>query len=86
MQHYKSDKKLYVYDSFEGLPPLTSLDGTAYHQGHLKTTEDVLRYNFKRYNLPLPEIHRGWFSDTLPNELSSKIGFAYLDGDLYDSS
>lgn len=44
MQHYKSDKKLYVYDSFEGLPPLDSVDGTAYHQGQLKTTEDVLRH------------------------------------------
>jgi O-methyltransferase len=85
MQHYKSDKKLYVYDSFEGLPPLNSIDGTAYHQGQLKTTEDVLRYNFKKYDLPLPEIHRGWFSDTLPNGLPSKIAFAYLDGDLYDS-
>jgi O-methyltransferase len=81
MQHYKSDKKLYVYDSFEGLPPLDSVDGTAYHQGQLKTTEDVLRHNFKS----LPEIHRGWFSDTLPNNLPSKIAFAYLDGDLYDS-
>ena len=46
MQHHKSNKKLYVYDSFEGPPPLTSVDGSAYHQGLLKTTEDMLRYNF----------------------------------------
>jgi O-methyltransferase len=85
MQHYRSNKKLYVYDSFEGLPQLNSIDGSAYHQGQLKTTEDVLRSNFKRYNLPLPEIHRGWFNDTLPNGLPDKISFAYLDGDLYDS-
>ena len=78
MQHYKSDKKLYVYDSFEGLPPLNYVDGRAYHQGQLKTTEDALRYNFKRYDLPLPEIHRGWFSDTLPKGLPEKIAFAYL--------
>jgi O-methyltransferase len=85
MQHYNSDKKLYVYDSFEGLPPLHEVDGSAYYQGQLKTTEDVLRYNFKQHNLPLPEIHRGWFSDTLPNGLPEKTAFAYLDGDLYDS-
>jgi O-methyltransferase len=85
LQHYNSNKRLYVYDSFEGLPPLTSVDGRAYHQGQLKTTEDVLRYNFNQYNLPLPEIHRGWFNDTLPNGLPEKIAFSYLDGDLYDS-
>jgi O-methyltransferase len=85
MQHYESGKKLYVYDSFEGLPPLNAVDGSAYHQGQLKTTEDALRYNFKQHNLPLPEIRRGWFSETLPNDLPEKISFAYLDGDLYDS-
>ena len=85
MQHHKSNKKLYVYDSFEGLPPLNSVDGSAYRQGQLKTSEDILRYNFGRYDLPLPEIHRGWFNDTLPNGLPDKIAFAYLDGDLDDS-
>lgn len=85
MQLHNSDKKLFVYDSFEGLPSLSPIDGIAYHQGQLKTTEDVLRYNFKRYNLPLPEIHRGWFKDTLANGLPDKICFAYLDGDLYES-
>ena len=83
MQLHNSDKKLFVYDSFEGLPSLSPIDGIAYHQGELKTTEDVLRYNFKRYNLPLSEIHRGWFKDTLSNGLPDKICFAYLDGDLY---
>ena len=85
IQYHELNKKLYVYDSFEGLPPLTSVDGNAYHQGQLRTTEDVLRYNFRRYNLPLPEINQGWFNDTLPNSLPEKIAFAYLDGDLYDS-
>jgi O-methyltransferase len=64
---------------------LSPIDGIAYHQGQLKTTEDVLRYNFKRYNLPIREIHRGCFKDTLPDGLPGKICFAYLDGDLYES-
>jgi O-methyltransferase len=67
------------------MPSLSPIDGIAYHQGQLKPTEDVLRYNFKKDNLPLPEIHRGWFKDTLPNGLPDKICFAYLDGDLYES-
>jgi O-methyltransferase len=85
LQHYKSAKKLYVYDSFDGLPSPSSVDGKAYQQGQLKTTEDELRYNFKLHNLPVPEIHRGWFNETLPNGLPAKIAFAYLDGDLYES-
>ena len=85
MRFYNSNKKLFVYDSFEGLPPVSQIDGSAYYRGQLKTTEDALRYNFSKYNLPLPEIYRGWFSDILPNDLPDKISFAYLDGDLYDS-
>jgi O-methyltransferase len=85
MQLYNSDKKFSVYDSFEGLPPLKPVDGHAYKAGQLKTSEDVLRDNFRKLGLQLPEIHRGWFEDTLPNGLPNKICFAYLDGDLYDS-
>lgn len=34
MRHYNYEKKLYVYDSFEGLPPLNAVDGSAYHRGN----------------------------------------------------
>jgi O-methyltransferase len=85
LQAQRSEKTLSIYDSFEGLPSLNSIDGKAYKKGGLATTEDVVRFNFARYNLPLPSIHKGWFSDTLPNGLPDKICFAYLDGDLYES-
>jgi O-methyltransferase len=85
LEAHNSDKKLAVYDSFDGLPSTTQFDGPFYKTGELKTSEDVLRNNFKNYNLPLPEIHRGWFQDTLPNELPEQIAFAYLDGDFYES-
>ena len=85
LQFHKSDKKFSVYDSFEGLPSLGPKDGHAYRAGQLKTSQDVLKDNFLTFSLPLPEIHRGWFKDTLPNGLPDKISFAYLDGDLYES-
>ena len=85
LQAYNSDKRLSVYDSFEGLPPAKPIDGNFYKEGYCATNEDVLRENFKRYNLPLPNIHKGWFQDTLPEGLPEKIAFAYLDGDFYDS-
>ena len=41
--------------------------------------------NFKRYDLPPPEIHAGWFNKTLPDQLPDRICFAHLDGDFYES-
>jgi O-methyltransferase len=83
---FKSRKKLHVYDSFEGLPSPRIEDGTSYKEHDLSTTEDVLINNFKSRGLELPIIHKGWFEDTLPDELPEKICFAHLDGDLYDST
>lgn len=82
---HKKPKILHLYDSFEGLPSLGDGDGASYREGQLSATEDAVRHNFKKYGLPLPEIHKGWFSDTLPTSLPDKICFAYLDGDLYES-
>jgi O-methyltransferase len=82
---YSANKKLSVYDSFEGLPEAKPIDGGFYKEGYCKTSEDVLKDNFRLHNLPLPEMHKGWFKDTLPNGLPEKIAFAYLDGDFYDS-
>jgi O-methyltransferase len=45
----------------------------------------AVRANFRRYALPQPIVHRGWFSETLPTGLPASISFAHLDGDLYDS-
>lgn len=82
---FNSSKKLHVYDSFEGLPSTRRVDGDAYKEGDLATTEDVLIDNFKLHGLEMPVIHKGWFDDTLPDGLPEKICFAHLDGDLYDS-
>ncbi len=85
MQMHGAKKRLAVYDSFEGLPPLSPIDKTDFlGQGDLVTSEDVVRSNFAKYDLPLPEIHKGWFHDTLPKGLPEKICFAHLDGDLYE--
>jgi O-methyltransferase len=85
IESHGSKKKLFVYDSFEGLPAVGAGDGKVFREGDLAATEDELRHNFEKYSLPLPEIHKGWFKDTLPNGLPERICFAYLDGDLYES-
>jgi O-methyltransferase len=82
----ESNKKLYVYDSFEGLPNLTQYEeGTGWTQGGLKTTEQVLIDNFTNNQLEPPIITKGWFKDIQPESLPEKISFAFLDGDFYNS-
>jgi len=85
MDSYGSCKRLHVYDSFEGLPSVGGEDGSSYKKGDLATSEEVLRRNFRLHSLEFPEIHKGWFENTLPGSLPDKICFAHLDGDLYDS-
>jgi len=81
-----SDKKLYVFDSFEGLPPLSKWEeGSGWRAGTLKSTEEILTSNFINNKLPTPIIHKDWFKDVPENKLPEKISFAFLDGDFYDS-
>jgi O-methyltransferase len=81
-----SDKKLYVYDSFEGLPDLSKWEiNTGWKPRTLVTSEDVLTSNFIENNLPTPIITKGWFCDIPEDKLPEKISFAFLDGDFYDS-
>jgi O-methyltransferase len=85
IESHQSFKKLYLYDSFEGLPATGVEDGTSYRIGQLATSERQVRQNFQLHRLRLPVIHKGWFSDTLPGHLPETICFAHLDGDLYHS-
>ena len=84
-----TDKKLYVYDSFEGLPEKTSEDespaGTQFVASELFATKKQLIKNFRQAGLSLPVIIKGWFSDITSTQVPQKICFAYLDGDYYHS-
>ena len=83
---FYSDKQLFVYDSFEGLPPLNECEkDCGWTPGTLKTTKEVLVKNFIDNNLAPPYIVKGWFKDIPPSKLPEKICFAFLDGDFYDS-
>lgn len=84
-----SDKKMWLYDSFEGLPEKTSEDesavGTDFKQGALKASKAVLAKNFVKADLKIPEIKRAWFYELDPSDLPESICFAFLDGDFYES-
>ena len=82
-------KYLWLYDSFEGLPPKTSADtsplGTQFKRGELHASQAKLRANFRKAGLPTPLIKKAWFNQLLPQHLPNVICFAYLDGDFYES-
>ena len=83
---YGSTKSLTVYDSFEGLPPLSKYEeNTGWKPYTLKTSEEVLIENFQKNSLVVPKIVKGWFKDIKAEDLPEKICFAFLDGDFYDS-
>jgi O-methyltransferase len=87
LQQDAPSRRLHVYDSFAGLPPRSRQDGAA--DGDAPTcsaTQGQLQQNFARFGLPLPEIHAGWFADTLPAGLPPAVAFAHLDADLHDST
>ncbi|NBX98507.1 hypothetical protein EB118_08540 [bacterium] len=83
------DKKLWLYDSFEGLPDKTTEDdsamGAQFKQGELKASKAVLAKNFVKAGLKIPEIKRAWFYELDPGDLPDKVCFAFLDGDFYES-
>lgn len=84
-----SDKRLYIYDSFEGLPEKSSLDesavGEEFKGGELYVTKREVKERFLRANLPVPVIKKAWFNELNDDDLPEKIAFAFLDGDFYES-
>jgi O-methyltransferase len=84
-----SGRNLYLYDSFEGLPPKTKQDespaGMQFKTGELLATKKQLIKNLKQANVPMPIIKKGWFSDLTAEDIPAKISFAFLDGDYYHS-
>ena len=84
-----TDKALYIYDSFEGLPEKTNEDesvaGEDFKGGELFVTKREVKERFLRANLPVPVIKKGWFNELTDADLPGKIAFAFLDGDFYES-
>jgi len=86
LDHYCSNKQLYVYDSFDGLPALSAYEeDSGWKPGTLKTNKEVLIENFISNGLKSPIITKGWFKDIDEAAVPEKICFAFLDGDFYDS-
>lgn len=83
------ERKLWVFDSFEGLPAPTEEDGAQGSAGGfaatLETFEDNLR-SVDAYDEDKLVITKGWFAEVCGPSKVSKIAFLRLDGDLFAST
>lgn len=88
--HEVTDRKVFVADSFEGLPKTDKKqDGwDLYKDSYLAVSQEQVENNFKRYDLLDSNVIflKGWFKDTLPTAPINKLAILRLDGDLYEST
>jgi len=93
-----SDRRYYLFDSFEGLPPARQIDGPAalawqadksspFYLNNCAASEEEAREAMSRSPAKDVRIFKGWFDSTFskmdPNE---KIALLRMDGDWYDST
>ena len=89
-----TDRRVWVADSFAGLPspdperyPADRGD-MLYGYPALAVSIEEVRANFARYDLLDEQVVflKGWFRDTLPTAPITEIAILRLDGDLYEST
>jgi O-methyltransferase len=89
------DRKVFVADSFEGLPepdtdkwPADRGDTHFEHNEYLGVSQSIVENNFKRYGLLDDQVVflKGYFEDTLPTAPIEKLAILRLDGDMYGST
>ena len=87
-------RKVWVADSFAGLPPPDvdkypdDAGDQHYTMEQLAVSLDDVRATFARYDLLADNVQflKGWFSETLPTAPIEKIAVLRLDGDMYGST
>ena len=93
MTYDECDRKLYAFDSFDGLPTPSESDrrggGNAGKRGSYNASLNTFINNLHvlgGWDDKRIVISKGWFKDTCAVSPVSKISFLRLDGDLYSST
>lgn len=93
----KTDRKIFLYDTYEGMSPPTEKDKTYYGESAEKEWDkdkkcyspmDEVRINMKSTGYPMQSIFfiKGKVEDTIPATLPGKIALLRLDTDWYEST
>jgi hypothetical protein len=92
--HSVTDRRVWVADSFQGLPTpnperFPADSGSDLHTfEYLAVSLEEVKENFNRYGLLDDQVCflKGWFCDTLPTLSNQKWSLVRLDGDMYEST
>ena len=77
----KGDKRLHIFDTFEGLPPDSDKDPGVHREGQYACSLESVQEYLKDYdNL---EFHKGIFPDSAVGVDEPEFAFAHFDVDLY---
>jgi hypothetical protein len=92
--HGVTDRRVWVADSFEGLPAPNPQQYPADAEvspgsaGQMAVSLETVVHNFNRFGLLDDRVSflKGWFKDTLPKAAIQRLAVVRLDGDLYEST
>jgi hypothetical protein len=92
--YHVADRRVWIADSFQGLPPPNPQEYPLDAESDLHTFDELavsrtdVERNFEAYGLLDDQIRflEGWFKDTLPVAPIDQIAVLRLDGDLYEST
>ncbi len=92
--HGATGRRLFVADSFQGLPPpelerFPQDRGDKLHKfDFLAVSQEQVEENFRKYGLLDESVVflKGWFKDTLPAAPIERLALIRLDGDMYSST
>jgi O-methyltransferase/8-demethyl-8-(2,3-dimethoxy-alpha-L-rhamnosyl)tetracenomycin-C 4'-O-methyltransferase len=92
--HGDTARRVFVADSFAGLPPPDPVGfpadaGDTHHTfAQLRVSRADVEENFRRFGLLDERVVflEGWFKDTLPSAPIDRLAVLRLDGDMYEST
>lgn len=85
------NKKVHLFDSFEGLPDPDEIHDKGYKKGQFLSNYEDLQSTIESLGLTdIVKLHKGWFSETIPAYLSQynpeAVSLFHIDCDLYTST
>jgi len=89
--HSSIDRMIWLFDSFQGLPPASDKDGEAerknYFEGWNKGDVNKVHKVFRKLRVPLTRVNiiPGWFETTLMRAEIDRIAILHIDADWYKS-
>jgi hypothetical protein len=82
------ERKVWVADSFQGLPAFDRATNPGWERGQMAVSSDEVKQNFAGYGLLDDQVRflEGFFCESLPGAPITRLAVLRLDADLYEST